>query len=243
MEDEASPQGNPLARSGACLLGEPRFALAAAVAVVAVAVALVLTGSPPTVTRSDAPLPSTFVFGRTPVQSRICQAGEVLPRGTTDVRVWLEAVIGPRVEVQAIAGGRVIARGERAPGWMSGSVTVPIAPVPGAPAHVSVCVNVARAREPIGLQGVRTAARIAATDRQGPPSAHSPAHRDGPLPGRIIIEYLQPGHASWWSLVRSVARRMGLGHAGSGPAIALLASVLMLALAGLIVRTLLKELL
>ncbi len=50
-----------------------------------------------------------------------------------------------------------------------------------------------------------------------------------PLPGRISIEYLQPGRRSWWSLALSVARRLGLGRAAAGTGNALL--VLALALA------------
>jgi hypothetical protein len=243
MEDEAaSLQGGSAAQAALRLLAQPRVVLAAGLAALAIAMAVVLSTAPPAVTRSAAHLPSTVVFGRSRTQSRICQAGEVLPRGTTAIRVWLEAVIGPHVEAQALSAGRVIARGARGAGWTSGSVTIPIAPVPSAPARVSVCVNVAKAREPVGVQGVHTATRIAATDRQGPATARVSARRAGPLPGRIVIEYLQPGHASWWSLVRSVARRMGLGHAGSGPAIALLAFALMLAAAGLTVRQLLREL-
>ncbi len=214
-----------------------KVTLIAGLTVVAIVVAIVLSRSPPVVTRSGAPLPTSFVFGRTSVRSRICQAGEVLPRGATAVRVWLEAVIGPHVEVQALSGGRIVARGTRGPGWTAGSVTVPIHPMPRTATPATVCVNVATAREPIGLQGVRTAARVAATDRQGPlahaDKGRSPDYHEGPLPGRVVIESLRPGNASWWSLARTVARRMELGHAGSGPWIPVLAFALMAGVAGL----------
>jgi hypothetical protein len=36
------------------------------------------------------------------------------------------------------------------------------------------------------------------------------------LGGRIRVEYLSPGRASWLSLAPSIARRMGFGHAWSG---------------------------
>jgi hypothetical protein len=225
-------------------MGRPRVVLGAGLSVIVVALVVVLSSSPPAVTRSGAPVIDAFNFGRTSNSSRICQAGEVLPRGATAVRVWLEAVIGPRVEVEALSGGRVIARGTRGPGWTSGSVTVPVAPVPRVASDVTICVNVAHASEPIGLQGVRTAARVAASDRQGPLSrgkAHGATYRQGPLPGRIVIEYLRTGDRSWWSLARSVARRMGLGHAGSGALIPLLAIALMLAVAGVMARLLLRE--
>jgi hypothetical protein len=226
-------------------MGEPRLVLGVGLALIGIALVLVLSSSPPAVIRSDAPVITSFNFGRTSDRSRICQAGEVLPRGATAIRVWLEAVIGPAVEVEALSGGRVVAHGARGPGWTSGSVTVPVKPMPRIASPVTICVNVARAREPIGLQGVRTSAKIAATDRQGPLShagkAHAPTYRYGPLPGRVVIEYLRTGNASWWSLARSVARRMGLGHAGSGAWIPLLAIALMLAVAGVMSRLILRE--
>jgi hypothetical protein len=226
-------------------MSEPRLALGAGLAVVVIALALVLSGSPPAVTRSAAPIVNAFEFGRTSARSRICQAGETLPRGATAIRVWLEAVIGPRVEVKASSGGRVLARGARGPGWTAGSITIPVRPVARAASNVTVCVNVGPAREPIGLRGVRTSATVAASDRQGPFShareTRTSTYREGPLPGRVVIEYLRTGNASWWSLARSIARRMGLGHAGSGAWIPLLAIALMLAIAGVMSRLILRE--
>ncbi|HXN39980.1 MAG TPA: hypothetical protein VN892_18260 [Solirubrobacteraceae bacterium] len=226
-------------------MGAPRLALGAGLAAIAIALVLVLSGSPPAVTRSGAPLVHTFDFGRTSVRSTICQAGEVLPRDATAIRVWLEAVIGPRVEVDALSGGRVITRGARGSGWTAGSVTIPVRPVPRTASRVTVCVHVAHGREAIGVQGVRTSAAVAAFDRQGPMAraadARAPTYREGPLPGRMVIEYLRVGNSSWWSLARSVARRMGLGHAGSGAAIPLLAAALMIAVAIAMSRLILKE--
>jgi hypothetical protein len=230
-------------------MGAPRAAFAVGSCAIVVALALVLSSSPPAVVRSGAPLAKSVIFGRTSVRSRICQGGEVLPAGTSAVRVWLEAVIGPAVALEAISAGRVLARGSRGPGWTAGSVTVPIAPRPRRSAPVTVCVNVGRAREPIGLQGVPSAKAIAAVDRQGPVANAGAAHgavpgtgyREGPLPGRVIVEYLRSGHSSWLSLARSVARRMGLGHAGAGAWIPLLAIALMLAVATVASRWLLKE--
>jgi hypothetical protein len=223
-----------------------RTALGAGLAVVAIALALVLSSSPPAVTRSGAPVISSYNLGRSKEPSRICQAGEVLPRDTSAIRVWLEAVIGPRVEVQAISHGRVIARGTRGPGWTSGSVTVPISPRPRQASPVTVCTSFAKPSEPVGPVGVSTGAKVAATDRQGPlghaGKDRAASYREGPMSGRVVIEYLQPGKRSWWSLARTVARHMGLGHAGSGPLIPLLALALMLALAGVTTGLVLREL-
>jgi hypothetical protein len=233
-------------------MGAPRVALAVGLSAVAVALALVASGSPPVVVRSGAPLTRSVLFGRTSVRSRICQADEVLPAGASAVRVWLEAVIGPAVQVEAISAGRLLARGSRGPGWTAGSVTVPIEPVPRSSARAKVCVNVGQAREPIGLRGVPSAKALAAVDRQGPVASgmrtrasggrtRAASFREGPLGGRVIIEYLRPGRRSWWSLARSLARRMELGHAGAGAWIPLLALALVLAIAALMSRALLKE--
>ena len=229
MESEANPQDTPATRTFANLLTHPRRALTVGLATLTLAVVVVLSSTPPAVTRSDAPLPSSLPFAHTRSRSRFCQAGEVLPRDATAIRLWIEAVIGPRVEAQAISRGRVIARGTRAPGWTGGSVTVPTTPTPTRATPVTICANLAPARETIWLEGVRTSARVAMSGRQGP------------LPGRIVIEYLRTGHSSWWSQIRSVARHMGLGHAGSGPLIPLLAFALALAVGVLTSRLILRE--
>ena len=67
--------------------------------------------------------------------------------------------------------------------------------------------------------------------------------RRGPLPGRIRVEYLRPGGASWWSVAPEVARRMGLGRAAPGTWIVLLVLALMGCLVALCSRLVLRELL
>jgi hypothetical protein len=54
-----------------------------------------------------------------------------------------------------------------------------------------------------------------------------------PLPGRISVQYLQPGHRSWWSLALSVARRLGLGRTAPGTWNALLVALLAAGVLGL----------
>jgi len=225
---------------------QARVALAAGLALTALALVLVLSQSPLTVVRSTAARTYTTSFGSSNLGARVCQAHEVLPRGTVAIRVWLEAVIGPPVSVEALAGGQLLTRGARGSGWTAGSVTIPVRRVTRTVSPVTVCVNVGKPREPIALQGVRTAPALAATDRQGPlpkvAGRRAPSYRRGPLPGRIMIEYLRAGSSSWWSLATPVARRMGLGHAGSGKWIPLLALILMVAVAVLMSRLLLVEL-
>jgi hypothetical protein len=218
------------------------MALAAGLFSTAAAVAVVLSQAPPAVTRHPVPILDTAELGSSTLGSRICQAGETLPRGTTAIRVWLEAVIGPHVSADAISDAHLVTRGARDAGWTAGSVTIPVNRVTRRWSNVTVCVDVAQSRELVGMQIARTAPGVAATDRQGPLPGRTPTYRNGPLPGRILVEYLQPGHASWWSLAASVARRMGLGHAFSGPAVPLLAVALMLLVAIATARAILEEL-
>src|SRR6202043_813748 len=54
------------------------------------------------------------------------------------------------------------------------------------------------------------------------------------------VEYLRPGHSSWWSLASSVARRMGLGHAAAGTWIVFLLIALMITVVTLASRLILS---
>ena len=56
------------------------------------------------------------------------------------------------------------------------------------------------------------------------------------------IEYLRAGRSSWWSLASSVAHRMGLGRAASGTWIVFLVIALMILVATLASRLVLREL-
>jgi hypothetical protein len=161
----------------------------------------------------------------------ICQADEVLPAGTSAVRLQLFALTGPRVTLAVLAGGRTIAHGERAAGWTGGSVTVPLSHVSGARTGVTLCFALAlNGDERVTLTGARASAALAAQ------------FSSGPLPGRIDLEDLRPGQASWWSLLLAVARRMGLGRGAAGTWWALLAAALMLGVALISARVVLTEL-
>jgi hypothetical protein len=94
----------------------------------------------------------------------------------------------------------------------------------------SICFALARSAGVARLDGQATPRSLAARDQHG-----------RPLPGRVRIEYLAPGH-SWWSLAASVARRMGLGRAGSGIWIVVVAIALMVVVALLTARLALWEL-
>ncbi|HYB24764.1 MAG TPA: hypothetical protein VED41_13260 [Solirubrobacteraceae bacterium] len=208
-----------------------RIALIVALGLVAGAVAAVLSRSPPSVTRARAPMAHATELATLGSGAEICQGGEALPRGTTAVRVWLEAVIGPPLTLTATSGSRVLAGGRRAAGWSAGSVTIPVRALGRTSSGVTICVRVGRAREPVSVLGVGAPARYAAYDAAGAPAR-----------GRVLIEYLRPGGSSWWSLARSVARRMGLGHALAGAWVALLALALVAAMASASSWLLLREL-
>jgi hypothetical protein len=160
-----------------------------------------------------------------------CQADEMLPRGTSAIRLRIFTVTGPRVTLELIAHGRVIAHGEQEAGWTGGVVTVPVEPQPYARKGLELCFSLSLDHdETVELRGERLPGRSIALD---------PA---GGLPGRVHVEYLRPAQSSWLSLARAIARRMGLGRAAPGAWSALLAALLMGAVAllvvGLVIRTL-----
>jgi hypothetical protein len=84
--------------------------------------------------------------------------------------------------------------------------------------------------ESVELLGEQTSGALAARGQHGP------------LPGRVRVEYLRPGDASWWSIAPEVARRMGLGHAAAGTWSVLLVLALMGCVVVLCSRLILREL-
>jgi hypothetical protein len=134
-----------------------------------------------------------------------CQPNEVLPRGTSAIRLRAESFLGPRVTVEVLEHGRVITHGERGSGWTGTVVTVPVKPLPTTRSAVELCFALLLNGDEFDtLAGeVTTGARAARGVR-------------GPLPGRERVEDLRAADSSWWSLAPAVARRMGLGHAWGG---------------------------
>jgi hypothetical protein len=163
-------------------------------------------------------------------QTSACQSGEVLPAETSAIRLRMYAYLGPRVELDVLAHGHVIAHGERGSGWTGGVVTVPVSPLTTARSGVELCFTLFIKNEPVELVGEPTPAALAA---RGP---------SGPLAGRARVEYLKRGRASWLSIAPEVARHMGLGHAPSGTWSVLLVLVLIGALIALCSRLIIREL-
>jgi hypothetical protein len=204
-----------------------KLALLAGFALMVVALALTLSGSPSTVAASNRMPGRETGLGETTTGTRYCQAGEVLPRGSSAIRIWLSAAAGPRVNVVVYDGARAIAGGTRPSIWIGGAVTVPIAPLPYTVVGTTVCVSFRLHDETIEFQGMPSSAAAAAHDGRRS------------LGGRLIIDYLRPGTSSWLSLAGAVAYRMGLGRAAAGTwvvylVLALLAAAVALA-SGLLV--------
>ncbi len=205
------------------------IALAAGLGLIALAVGFALSRSPLTLAGSAAPGERTLSSTVQPAAA--CQTGETLPRGTSAVRLGLETVIGPRVTLRVLSGSRVLASGVRAPGWSGASVTIPVQPVPRTVTAVRVCFGLTLMNGSVSLRGSASRPGVAARSEAG-----------DPLPGRVSIEYLRAGHASWLSMAASVARRLGLGRAAPGSWNALLVMLLVAGCLALSSWLVLKEL-
>lgn len=207
-----------------------RIALAAGAILLVVGLGVALTRAPPTVIRASFVSKQGLYYSDGPFEA--CQDNELLPRGTTAVRLALDASLGPWVKVAAMEGSRVVAQGDGGSGWQVREVTVPIRPAPTRSLTVKLCISwVLR-----GSEGVTVA---------GEPTKPSLAARVGgglTLMGRFGVEDLGPGRDSWLSLALPVARHMGLGRAWSGSWIVVLAAVLMGIVGALSARLLLREL-
>ncbi len=186
-------------------------ALVAGMALIAGACAWTLSRAPQVVARANfsESVHKTIASTASPVGA--CQNREILPRYTTAIRLALTAVVGPEVSVEVLSGHRPLAAGSRGAGWEGDSVTVPVHPPASAASAgssnwspVAVCFALSRLNSPVGMLGFRT---------HDNPAVGREGKR---LPGRLRIEYLRPGRASWWSMALAVARRLGLGRAASG---------------------------
>jgi Predicted membrane protein (DUF2142) len=200
--------------------------LALGLALIAASVAFVLS-RPPLVVAGTGGSSGRALLGYAPGDDRFCQGGETLPRGTTAVRLSLTANIGPRVTFEALAGARPITHGERPAGWGVGeSVTVPVRRVASTVRDATVCTILGAALGPIKVLGGLAPARRGSA--QGTPE--------------LGVEYLRPGHRSWWSLVGPIARHLGLGHAPSGAWTVALLVLLTSAVVSLVCLLVLREL-
>jgi hypothetical protein len=207
-----------------------RVALALGGTLLALALALTLAGSPASLAGTNGIREGAEV-ARTGRATSACQVGEVLPAGTSAVRLTLAAEIGPTVAVAASSGGRTITRGARGGGWTGASVTVPVQPVSRTVSGATLCFALGRPLEDVAIFGEKSPGANALS---GP--------RGERLPGRIAVEYLRPGRASWLSQLSAIARRMGFGHAWGGAWIAFALLIAMASAVGLLAWVALGEL-
>lgn len=170
-----------------------RIALGVGLAFIAICLVIVMAKSPPVVARSNA-APLEGAIAEVSSAYAACQGGEVLPSGTTAIRLSLEAAFGPAVSVRVLHDEKTLTDGTQAAGWNRQSVTVPVRPMARTVAGVSVCFAISPQEETVRVNGSKA----------------------GPAGQRIRLEYMRPGHRSWWALASSVARRMAFGRATNG---------------------------
>ena len=204
-----------------------RVALAASLALLVLALVLVLSSSALTVAGGNS-IPASGPIGFVKGGNRGCQTAGTVPQGTSAVRIAASINVGPRVTLQVLEGARVISSGERDAGWgIDESVTIPVKPVTRAIPGARICVAFGPTLELLELKGEKVTVTAANGSRN--------------VASRFRIEYLRPGR-SWWSLASSVARRMGLGRAPAGTWTVLILIALMIAVAALTSRLVLREL-
>lgn len=178
--------------------------LACGLALIVGAVAVTLARAPLVVAGTNS-ITTDILIAETRGNISACQGGEVVPGGTTAVRVWIGGNIQPTVRTQILAGSQVIARGSHLGGELGSNVTIPVARVPRTIANATICFALGEALESVQLVGETGSRR------------------------RLRIEYMRPGPRSWWSLAPSVARSLGLGRAPSGSFVALIPIALLAA--------------
>lgn len=204
-----------------------RVALAASLALLVLVLVLVLSSSALTVAGTNS-IPASAPIGYAKGGTRGCQSAGTVPQGTSALRISASINVGPRVKLQVLSGSQVITAGTRDAGWgIDESVTIPVKRVARTIPNARICIGFGAALEPIELKG----SAVEVTTAQGKVGRAV----------RLRIEYMRPGR-TWWSLASSVARRMGLGHAPAGTWMVLVLIALMLAVAALTSRLLLREL-
>ncbi len=205
-----------------------RVALAVGLALLASAVVVVLSRSPLIVVGTNS-VPAHPEVAYVKGGFSTCEMGGMLPQGTSAIRVSASANTGPRVTLKALSGPLLVTSGHRETGWgVDETVTVPVKRVPRTISDAKICLAFGPVIEELQING----AVVRTTTAGG--KTHSAV--------ALRLEYLRPGHESWWSLASSVARHMGLGHAPSGTWVVLILIALMITVAALASLLVLREL-
>ncbi len=200
-----------------------RVALAMCLVLMVAAIAATLSRSPATVARGNQ-IETAEEIAAVTGHFADCQRNEILPQGTTAIRLSLDTVLGPRIKLRVLKGKQLLTSGERGAGWTAADVTVPVRPVAETTRGVAVCFEFSANDESVELAG--EPARASHTAKSGP--------------GVIKVEYLEPGHQTWWSLASSVAAHMGVGHAWSGSWIVPFLAAVMLVVLAIVSRSALR---
>jgi len=209
---------------------EVRIALIAGLALLVAGIGVALARSPMSVARTNGTPSREEAIAFTTHGATYCQSDELLPQGTSAIRLSFFAFAGPRLRVVVYAGGRSVTSGESGSGWTSRVVTVPVKPLARAVSGATVCASFQMRDEELTVFGKFTSRPSAARNGREV------------LSGRMWIEYLRPGTRSWASLVPTILSNMTFGRASSGPGIVVLALLLLAAVAILSSRLVLREL-
>lgn len=198
-----------------------QVALTVGLALTALAIVLVMSRSPLEVAGTNS-APANGIVEYVQGGSSRCQISGTVPRDTSAIRISVTANVGPQVTLKVLSGPLVITSGRRVAGWgVQESVTVPVKRVLRTIPNAEICMAFGPSVRPIIIHGAAMPAATVVTFR---------------------VEYLRPGPVSWWSLASTVARHMGFGHAASGTWIVFALLVVMLAVAVLASRLILREL-
>jgi hypothetical protein len=168
--------------------------------------------------------------------SKFCQSREILPSGTSAIRVSLmsNGVPGPGVRTTVSRGGQRITSGRLAGGWKDASATIPVRSVERTVPDARVCFVIG-ASTTATLLG--STASLASTWTNGPPGVD-----DRPPGDRVRIDYMSGGEGSWWSYAATVLDRIGQPGAIRGAWAGLLALMFMLIGVGAVTVLLLRDL-
>jgi hypothetical protein len=214
-----------------------KLVLSVGLALTALGVGLVLLGSPVVLASRNGNWPSQGIAAIRH-NAHVCQTNEQLPADVSAIGLSMQATLGPMVNLQILSGKRVIAQGSQEAGWDGERVTVPLAHSPPATADATICFKFGSSASK-GLQAVDETVLI--TGQLEPPKVAA-ISEEGPLEGRLGIEYLRHDGRSWGSQALSVARRLGVTSAEGGAWMAVVAGALMLVAAILGSRSILHEL-
>jgi hypothetical protein len=204
-----------------------RVRLALVVGLVGFVLALLVTmsHSPPELAGTNSVAPVGFVAS-TRGDAVFCQDGETIPSGTSAIRLWVNTDISPPVQAVVSQGSQLLTHGAQQAGRLTGVIAIPVVPIRQTVTGARICFHFGPAVESVRLVG-----------------GVAPARRRGEAPtAKIRVEYLRSGHRSWWSLLPSIARRIGFGRAPSGTWVAFLPLLLMAVAGFAAARLLLRQL-